>query len=126
MKRTIIFIGLLLTAFFTYAQNTGFTQTIKGIVTDEQSGNMLENITVVIDNAGFKLTAITDTKGNFKIEHVPVGRQNIQLTAAGYEEVVIPNIEVTSSKEVVLEIRLKEKVKKLDNLVMIKKNIAAI
>ena len=118
MKQTIIFIGLLLTAFFTYAQNTGFTQTIKGIVTDEQSGNSLENITVVIDNAGLKLTAITDTKGNFKIEHVPVGRQNIQLTAAGYEEVMIPNIEVTSSKEVVLDIRLKEKVKKLDNLVI--------
>jgi hypothetical protein len=91
---------------------------LKGIVTDEQSGNIVENISVVIDNAGLKLHAITDAKGNFKIERVPIGRQTIQLTGIGFEEVVIPNIEVTSSKEVVLEIRLKEKVKKLDNVVI--------
>jgi hypothetical protein len=118
MKRTIIFIGLLLAAVFTRAQNTGFTQTIRGIVTDEQSGNILENITVMIGNSGLNLHAVTDAKGNFKIERVPIGRQNIKLTATGYEEVVIPNIEVTSSKEVVLDIRLKEKVKKLDNVVI--------
>jgi hypothetical protein len=118
MKHTIIFIGLLLAAVFTRAQNTGFTQTIKGIVTDEQSGNILENITVLISSAGLKLNAITDVKGNFKIERVPIGRQNIQLTATGYEDLVIPNVEVTSSKEVVLEIRLKEKVKKLDNVLI--------
>jgi hypothetical protein len=118
MKRVIIFTGLLLAAIFANAQHTGFTQTIKGIVTDEQSGNVLQNITVAIDNAGLQLNAITDGSGNFKILQVPIGRQNIKLTAIGYEEAVIANIEVTSSKEVVLEIRLKEKVKKLDDLVI--------
>ncbi len=118
MKKTILFLSLTIAVVFTKAQNTGFTQTVKGIVTDEQSGNILENITVVIENPGLRLNSITDAKGNFKIVQVPIGRQNIILTAIGYEALVIPNIEVTSSKEVVIEIRMKEMVKKMDNLVL--------
>ena len=118
MKRTIILIGLLAVFIFADAQNTGLTQTIKGIVTDEQSGNILQNISVVIDNAALQLHDITDANGNFKIAHVPIGRQHLLLTAIGYQDVLIPNIEVTSGKEVVLEIRLKEKVKKMDELII--------
>jgi hypothetical protein len=64
------------------------------------------------------LYGITDENGSFKIAHVPIGRQTVKLSAVGYEESMIPNIEVTSSKEVVLEIRLKEKVKKMEEVVI--------
>jgi hypothetical protein len=118
MKRAIIFTGILFCSIFTQAQNTGLTQTIRGIVTDQQSGNILQNITVAINDAALQLNAITDENGNFKLERVPIGRQNIIVTAAGYETATVPNIEVTSSKEVMLEIQLKEKVQKLGEVII--------
>ena len=108
---------LLLIAFkFNYAQSNSFTQTIKGIVTDDQSGSALTNVTIEIE--GLAINAITDEKGFFKLPGVPVGRQNIKASIISYEDAFIVNIEVTSSKEVVLEIRLKEKVKKMDEVLV--------
>ena len=108
---------LLLTVFkLTNAQNNSFTQTIKGIVIDDQSNNVLPNVTITIE--GLPVNAITDEKGFFKLTNIPIGRQNIKASSINYEDAFIANIEITSSKEVVLEIRLKEKVKKLDEVVV--------
>lgn len=119
MKKLLILTAILFAHFFSTAQTAVFTQIIKGVVLDDQSGNVLQNITVSVDNVALHLNTITDEKGNFKLTNVPVGRQNIKVSAVGYDEALIPNIEVTSSKEVVLEIRLKEKVKKLDEVQII-------
>ena len=61
---------------------------------------------------------ITDSSGSFKLKNVPIGRQTLRVSLIGYEEAVIRNIEVTSSKEVVLEIRMKERIKKLEEVVV--------
>lgn len=119
MKKLLLFNALLFSFFYSSAQNATLTQTIKGVVVDDQSGNVLPNITVSVDNASLHLNTITDEKGSFKLNHVPVGRQNITVSAVGYDASFIPNIEVTSSKEVVLEIRLKEKIQKLDEVKII-------
>jgi hypothetical protein len=115
MKKFLIFAITFFSHTFVIAQNSSFTQTIKGIVIDEQSGNILSAATVAVDNAS---TTLTDEKGTFKLIDISVGRQNIKVTALGYEDAYITNIEVTSSKEVVLEIKLKEKVKKLDEVLI--------
>ncbi|HEY6505287.1 MAG TPA: carboxypeptidase-like regulatory domain-containing protein, partial [Chitinophagaceae bacterium] len=82
-----------------------------------QSGNVLGNATVLVE--GYNSTAgITDSLGNFRIKNVPIGRQTIKVSLVGYEEAFIRNIEVTSSKEVVLEIRLKERIKKLEEVIV--------
>jgi hypothetical protein len=116
MKKFLIFTIAFFSFKFTYAQSVGFTQTIRGIVIDEQSGNTLAGATLIVDNA--KVRTLTDENGMFKFNYVPVGRQNIKVTAIGYEDAYITNIEVTSSKEVVIEIKLKEKVKKLDEVLI--------
>jgi hypothetical protein len=116
MRNTILFIFFLFGANILHAQNAGFTQIVKGFVLDEQSGNVLQNITVALEGATTQV--ITDEKGYFKLLNVPIGRQTIKVTAIGYEDAFLQNIEVTSSKEVVLEIRLKEKVKKLDDVLV--------
>jgi hypothetical protein len=115
MKKFLIFAIAFFSSSLVIAQNSSFTQTIKGIVIDEQSGNVLANATVAMDNAS---TTLTDEKGIFKLIDIAIGRQNIKVTALGYEDAYITNIEVTSSKEVVLEIKLKEKVKKLDEVLI--------
>ena len=99
------------------AQDAALKQTIKGTIIDEQSGNVLSNVTVMVEGIAAS-GDITDSLGNFKLKNIPIGRQSIRASLAGYEEAVIRNIEVTSSKEVVIEIRLKELVKKLDEVVV--------
>ncbi len=106
--------GALLAA----AQNNTLTQTVRGIVTDEQSGNILSDVTVMLDGANTAIAGISDAKGNFRLLQVPIGRQTIRVSLIGYEEALVQNIEVTSSKEVVLEIKLKEKIKRLEEVVV--------
>lgn len=118
MKRQIIFLTLLLSSFLiTNAQNIFLTQTVKGIVIDEQSGNVLSGVTLSAEGMA-AIASITDSTGNFKLQHVPVGRQTFKASMVGYEDAAVTNIEVTSSKEVVLEIKLKEKIKKLNDVVI--------
>ncbi len=105
--------GLLLSAA-AIAQNQ-LTQTIKGTVIDEQSGNILQGVSITIEN--INTAAISDEKGIFSLPKVPIGRQNIKASMSGYDETWIANVEVTSSKEVVIEIKMKEKVTRLDEVV---------
>jgi hypothetical protein len=117
MKKLIALLTFSLLLLKIMAQNSGFTQTIKGVVIDDQSGNILSGVTIGIDGSKSSI-AITDSRGNFILKNIPVGRQNLKATIIGYEEAYLANIEVTSSKEVVLEIRLKEKVQKMDEVVL--------
>ncbi len=116
MKQLMMVFGLLLVAFWGMAQGPILTQTVKGIIIDEQSGNVLSNVTVQLEGVSAVGAVISDNAGNFKLLHVPIGRQSIRATMVGYDEAFLQNIEVTSTKEVVLEIRLKEKVKKLEEV----------
>lgn len=111
---TLLFAGL---AFLVNGQLAALTQTIRGTVTDEQSGSTLRDVTVILDGDNTK-AGTTDTLGSFIITGIPIGRQTFRVSLAGYEETMIRNIEVTSSKEVVLEIRLREKVVKLEEVVI--------
>ena len=106
-----------LSANMLFAQNAALKQTVKGTIIDEQSGNVLSNVTVTVEGIAAS-GDISDSLGNFKLKNIPIGRQTIRASLAGYEEAVIRNIEVTSSKEVVIEVRLKELVKKLDEVVV--------
>lgn len=118
MKRIIILLIVMAGALLSAAQNNTLTQTVRGIVTDEQSGNILADVTVMLEGAQPAIAAISDPKGNFRLVKVPIGRQTIRVSLIGYQDAVVQNIEVTSSKEVVLEIRLKEMIKKLDEVVV--------
>jgi hypothetical protein len=116
MKRLLFISVLTVIALFAAGQDNSLTQTVKGTVIDEQSGSVLSNATVLIESSA--KAAMTDETGSFKLTGIPIGRQTIKVTYAGYEEAYVQNIEVTSSKEVILEIKLKEKVKKLDEVIV--------
>ncbi len=119
MKQPIILIvALFLGLSFTQAQKATLTQTIKGVVIDQQSGNPLRNATLVVEGSIPAISSNTDSQGVFKLVGVPIGRQNIRTTLVGYENANSANIEVTSSKEVVLEIKLKEKISLLKEVVV--------
>jgi hypothetical protein len=116
MKHLVFF--FLFLSFSASSQQSNLKQTIKGIVLDEQSGNTLAGATVVIETAQSSISAVSDSVGYFRLEQVPIGRQTIRISSIGFEEALVRNIEVTSSKEVVLEVRLKENIRKLDEVIV--------
>ncbi|MFI5139750.1 MAG: carboxypeptidase-like regulatory domain-containing protein [Sphingobacteriales bacterium] len=118
MKKIILSCLLSIFALLASAQNGSFTQTVRGTVIDDQSGNVLRTVTVTLDNVKPAISGITDSLGNFKLQNVPIGRQTIIVSLVGYKEAVMQNIEVTSSKEVIVEIRMTENIKVLNEVVV--------
>jgi TonB dependent receptor/Carboxypeptidase regulatory-like domain len=107
--KKIIFIFVLYCCIApAYAQT--YTQTIRGKVVDVDSKATLVGANIILLNNDTLIGSTTDVEGKFRLEKIPVGRRALKITSIGYEEAVITNIMVTSGKEVVLTIELREKV----------------
>ena len=115
-KITIGAMLLLLTTTTSYSQS--LTQTIKGQITDEQSGSAIIGATVMIANADPPKGTITDLNGYYRIEDVPIGRQTVLVSYVGFEPISIPNILVGSGKEVVINAKLIESLQQLEEIVV--------
>lgn len=85
-----------------------FTQTIRGKVVDTDSKSPLPGASIVVLNTDTFLGAATDNEGKFRLDNVPVGRTNIKISFIGYEDKVISNLILSSGKETVLQIELRE------------------
>lgn len=113
MKKIILICVLLYSAI-------GFSQTgiIKGIVVDKQSEIPLMGATVELLDQQINTGVITDLDGRFTIKDVPVGRQIIRVSYIGFESTTLPNIEVTTGKDVLLNISLIESFNQLDEVIV--------
>lgn len=100
-----------------YALNAQ-TGTIKGVVLDKQSESPLEGATIELLNTSKAVGVITDFDGRFSLTNVPIGRQVIRISYIGYETSTIPNIEVTTGKDVYLNLSLIEAFNQLDEIVL--------
>ncbi|WP_445454644.1 TonB-dependent receptor [Flavobacterium sp. 25HG05S-40] len=94
---------------------------IKGKITDKLSEKPLQGVSVVLVNVENN-AAITDVNGNFTLQNVPIGRQIIDINFAGYENSSVPNIDVTTGKDVFLSIALTETFTTLQEVVITSDN----
>jgi hypothetical protein len=108
MKRSILLFLSLLCSAVAFSQT--YTQTIRGKVIDADSKSPLFGANVVLLNSDTLNGSVTDVDGKFRLDKVKVGRQAIKVTSLGYEDAFLSNIILTSAKEVVLTIELREKV----------------
>ncbi len=114
MKNLIFsFVGMLLTCAV-FAQD--LTQTVRGTLIDQDTQTPLIGATVVIIGSDPVKGAVTDMEGNFRIEGVAIGRTNLKISYMGYEDRMIPNLLVTSAKEVVLEASLEESFEQMEEI----------
>ena len=113
MKKSIL-LALLLFGLMANAQ----TGTIKGRIIDKQSELPLLGATVELLNMQEAIGVVTDQNGRFTIKEVPIGRQIIRIAYIGYESYTVPNIEVTSGKDVFLNIGLTEAFEQLNEVVL--------
>lgn len=94
------------------------TQTIRGKVIDKDAQMPLIGATIAVQLEGNMLGTVTDNDGDFKLENVPVGRQNIAISYLGYEPVLMNSILVTSGKELVLDIAMIESAVAMEEIVV--------
>jgi hypothetical protein len=99
--------SFLFSPFPAYAQGK-YTQVIRGSVMDKNTQQPLPGANIlVVDSDPLHGTA-SDSKGEFILKEVPVGRQSLIISFLGYKSLTIPGIDVTSGKEVILTIELEE------------------
>lgn len=119
MKRVItlfVIVALTVNEFQLPAQR--LKQTVKGTVVDGESKVTLPGSNIVILNTEPLIGGMSDLEGRFRLENVPLGRYNIQISFIGYEPVIIPEVIVGSGKEVVLNVELKESVNKMEEVII--------
>jgi len=122
MNKTLPLIAIFMTITVNgFAQN--LTQTIKGQVVDKQTLTPLLGANIIIENTDPIIGTITNNDGTFKLENVPVGRYNIVVKFMGYQALTLPDILVSTGKEVVLDVKLNEAIEQVDEVVVSAKSI---
>jgi hypothetical protein len=109
---------LCLTIFTPLAFCQKPTQTVRGTILDNDSKLPLIGVAVVIAKTEPKMGTVTDENGVFRLPNVNVGKVSLQISYIGYEAQTIPDIDVTSGKEVVLNLNMQESVIQMQELVI--------
>jgi hypothetical protein len=104
----------ILLGFFHSTYGQEITQIVRGQVVDLETKAPLPLANIVIRTTNPPIGATADLNGVFRIDRVPIGRHDLQVSYIGYETKVIPELLVSSGKEVVLEVELKEDMLKLE------------
>ena len=104
--------------FLTTVQAQKITQNIRGQILDADSKQPLIGVTLYIKDSHPLVGTITNAKGNFVFEEVPVGRYDIAINYLGYESRVIPNVLVGSGKEAYVNATMTESLTQLDEVVV--------
>jgi len=112
----LILLALLFSWQNSFAQ--GFTQTIKGRIIDNQTQMPLPGANIVVMNSDPQIGTITDPDGYFKIDDVVTGRISLQVSFIGYHPLTFSNLNLSTGKELVLDIEMEEKVIKTQEIVV--------
>ena len=116
MKKKFIFLLSLFTTALTVAQTN--TQSIRGTIVDKQSQSTLLGVNIVVLKYDPFKGATSDMDGKYVITEVMPGRYDIKASMIGYKEIMIPNVLVTSGKQVVIDIEMEENIKTTDEVVV--------
>jgi hypothetical protein len=117
MKKFLLFYFSVFIFCFSSAQ--WITQTVRGNIIDRESNAVLEAVSVaVLKDSSLISGTVTDAQGNFRLEKVPVGRVNIVASYVGYKKVFLPNILLSSAKEMVLTIEMESAVETKNEVII--------
>ena len=114
MKTFLNIVLFLVLPLVAHAQD--ITQTLRGTIYDQSTHEPLIGATIVVQNSQPVIGTTTDEAGNFSITNLPLGRVSLEISYIGYESRVIPELMITSAKEVVLSIALKEAATELEGV----------
>ncbi len=93
-------------------------QTVRGTIVDRHSQLPLPGASVVVLGSDPLIGTAADEDGRFVLENIPVGRHDLQFSYIGYEPLILPQVLVSSGKETVLQVALKEQAVVGDEIVV--------
>ena len=114
MRKTIL---ILLIGFAFSSHTFSQTQTVRGTIVDLDSQVPLIGATIQL-LANTPAGTTTDIDGKFQLDNIPTGRQSFVVQYLGYEPQKLEELVITPSKEVVLNIKLKESVEQLNEVIV--------
>jgi len=87
----------------------GLTQTVRGRVLDKYLDLPLSNSVVLLSNDTTVVSAAqTNFLGDFRMDHVPLGRYKMRVFHEEYQDITILNVIVHAGKETIISIGLDE------------------
>jgi CarboxypepD_reg-like domain/TonB-dependent Receptor Plug Domain len=92
------------------------TQNIRGVVTDKLSQTPLAGVSIQISS--LQKGTSTDSLGKYTLAGIAPDRYEITVSCTGYKSITLPNVVVTSGKEVMLDIAMEETFKQLNEVVI--------
>lgn len=113
----LIFVSLIFPTFF-FAQNN--FQTIRGNILDKHAQTPLTGASVQIISIQKGTTA--DSDGNYELTNIPPDRYELKVAYVGYKTIVVPNVIVTSGKEVILDFAMEEELTQMGEVTIEGKN----
>ncbi|MEZ5071118.1 MAG: TonB-dependent receptor [Bacteroidales bacterium] len=106
--KRMLALGLALLLATALSAQSELRQTIRGRVVDDVTGYPLPGANVILRDAEPVRGTSTDADGLFALTDIPLGRQSLEIRFIGYETRTLPNLYLSSGKEVQVEIRLVE------------------
>src|SRR6266566_1715256 len=100
-----IFIACAATAF-SQPNNGSINGSIKGTVTDQLGGLVINAEITVRDRSGKERTTTSNTDGNYELKALPAGNYDVRVVAAGFNVFEQKNLEVKSGKTSALDFQL--------------------
>jgi hypothetical protein len=107
MKRLLLIYLLIAIYTITNAQST---QNIKGKIIDSETKNPLIGAQIILIESSPIKGCVSNKNGDFILEKISTGRVSIKISLLGYQERIMPNLDLHPGKELVLEIALTEKI----------------
>ncbi len=117
MKKELLSVLLATMMLYSFGQEE-MHQTIRGKVVDAVTGYTLIGANVILLDSDPVVGTSTDLNGNFILENIPLGRQGIEIRYVGYSTRVIPNLFLSSGKEVQVEVKLEENPMDMEEVVV--------
>ena len=115
MKYYLSIVSLLF-ANLSFSQNN--KQNIRGTVIDKFSQSLIIGASVQLINNAINKGTQTDANGQYVLSGLTPSRYEIKISFVGYKDVFIPNVVVTSGKEVILDITMEEDLRLLNEVVV--------
>jgi hypothetical protein len=93
-------------------------QTIRGTITDQDTRSSIPGAHILIIGTEPVKGTISDSQGNFIISDVPVGRVSLKISSIGYEDLVLQNLLISSAKELIIPVTLRESYVRMEEIVI--------
>ncbi len=106
MKQKSPFLVLLMVGLFLQGGLDLFAQTMRGVVTEAETGEPIFGATVALK--GTTIGTVTDADGNYEIKDIEPGRYNVESKFVGYDPMEVQEVLIAGKKEVVVNFSLKE------------------